>query len=133
MGRTPFYRTLNELKHHFSNIERTRTCSSFGNRTRTPYFWLRMIEHRTLNIVRPITSCRLFKEKSCFGNSSLVGTKNPLSLRWALFCFCQSNHIKNKPKSTLCHNSTKIEPLSIRNHCDIRRFAEKKHVSLRWC
>ena len=22
MGRTPFYRTMNELEHHFSNIER---------------------------------------------------------------------------------------------------------------
>ena len=30
----------NELEHHFSNIERTRTCSLIGNRTRTPYFWL---------------------------------------------------------------------------------------------
>ena len=30
-------------------------CSSFGNRTRTPYFWLRTIEHRTSNIVRPLT------------------------------------------------------------------------------
>ena len=98
MGRTPFYRSSNELEHHFSNIEQTGTylsigdqtrlwtsnklglslellnysstwlehhfsnikriwtCSSIGNRTRTPYFWLRTIEHRTSNIVRPITS-----------------------------------------------------------------------------
>ena len=27
------------------NIERTRTRSSIGDRTRTPYFWLQMIEH----------------------------------------------------------------------------------------
>ena len=47
MGQTPFYRTSNELKHHFSNIERTRTCSSIGDRTLTPYFWLRIIEIRT--------------------------------------------------------------------------------------
>ena len=31
----------------FSNIERTWTCSSIGDRTRTPYFWLRTNEHRT--------------------------------------------------------------------------------------
>ena len=33
MGRTLFYRTLNELEHHFSNIKRTLTCSSIGDRT----------------------------------------------------------------------------------------------------
>ena len=38
MGQTPFYRTLNQLEHHFSNIEQTRICSSIGDRTRTPYF-----------------------------------------------------------------------------------------------
>ena len=48
MGRTPFYRTSIELEHHFSNIERTHTCSSIGDRTRTPYFWLRTNEHPTL-------------------------------------------------------------------------------------
>ena len=32
----------------FSNVERTRTCSSIRNRTRTPYFWLLTIELRTL-------------------------------------------------------------------------------------
>ena len=53
MCRTPFYRTSNELKYHFSNIERTRTCSSIGYRTRTPYFWLRTIEHRTSNLIGP--------------------------------------------------------------------------------
>ena len=26
MGLTPFYSTLNELEHHFSNIEGTHTC-----------------------------------------------------------------------------------------------------------
>ena len=45
MGRPPFYRTSNELKQHFSNIERTRTCSSISDRTLTPYFWIRTIEH----------------------------------------------------------------------------------------
>ena len=35
------------LSIHILNIEQTQMCSSFGNRTRTPYFWLRMIEHRT--------------------------------------------------------------------------------------
>ena len=47
MRRTPFYRISIELEHHFSNIERTRTCSFVDDRTRTPYFWLRTIEHRT--------------------------------------------------------------------------------------
>ena len=47
MCQTPFYRTMNELKHHFSNIERTRKCSSTGHWTRTPYFWLWTIEHPT--------------------------------------------------------------------------------------
>ena len=44
-----------KLKHNFSIIEQTRTWSSFGNRTQTPYFWLWTIEHRTSNIVWPIT------------------------------------------------------------------------------
>ena len=51
MGQTPYYRTSNELEHHFSNIEWTRTCSSIGDRTGTPYFWLRTIEHRTSNLI----------------------------------------------------------------------------------
>ena len=51
MGRTPFYRTPNELKHHFLNMERTRTCSSIGDRTRTPYFWLQTNKNQTLNII----------------------------------------------------------------------------------
>ena len=29
----------------FFELRRTRTCSSIGNQTRTPYFWLRSIEH----------------------------------------------------------------------------------------
>ena len=40
MGRTPFYRTSNKLKHQFSNIERTKTCSSVSNQTRPPFSWL---------------------------------------------------------------------------------------------
>ena len=54
MGQTPFYRSLNKLEHHFLNIERTQLCSSIGDRgdrTRSPYFWLRTIEHRTLNLI----------------------------------------------------------------------------------
>ena len=31
----------------FLNMVQTQTCSSFSNRTRTPYFWLRTIELRT--------------------------------------------------------------------------------------
>ena len=41
MGRTPFYRTLNELEHHYLNIAQTQT----------PYFGLRTIEHPTLNAI----------------------------------------------------------------------------------
>ena len=44
----------NWLEHHF--FEQTQTCSSFGNRTWTPYFWLQTIEHQTSNIVQPITT-----------------------------------------------------------------------------
>ena len=47
MGRTPFYRTSNELERHFLNIERTQTCSSIGDRTQTPEFWLRTNGHQT--------------------------------------------------------------------------------------
>ena len=43
-----------------TKFKRTRMCSSIGNQTRTPYFWLRTIEHRTLKIVRPITSKQMF-------------------------------------------------------------------------
>ena len=43
--------TSNQLKHHLSNIERTRTCSFNGDRTRTLYFWIRMNKHRTSNLI----------------------------------------------------------------------------------
>ena len=45
MGRTPFYRTNSNI------ILRTKTCSYIGDRTGTPYFWLRTIEHRTSNLI----------------------------------------------------------------------------------
>ena len=51
MGRTPYCRTPNELEHHFLNIAWTRTSSSIGDRTQTPYFWLRTIKHRTSNLI----------------------------------------------------------------------------------
>ena len=47
------YRT--DLNIVVLNIEQTGTCSSLGNRTSTPYFLLRTIDHRTSNIVQPIT------------------------------------------------------------------------------
>ena len=37
----------NRRRHHFSNIDRTWTCSSFANRTQTPYFLLLTIENQT--------------------------------------------------------------------------------------
>ena len=61
MGQTPFYRTSNEPEHHFLNIEQTQTCSSIGDWTRTPYFWLWTIKHRTSNTVW------LFWECFCLG------------------------------------------------------------------
>ena len=51
MGPTPFNRTLNELEHHFSTIEPTRTCSSIGDRTQTSYFGLRMNERQISNLI----------------------------------------------------------------------------------
>ena len=36
------------VEHVFSNILRTRTCSSFGNRTQTPYLWT--VELQTSNL-----------------------------------------------------------------------------------
>ena len=51
MGQTQFYRTSNKLEHYFSNIERTQMCSSIGDRTQTPYFWFRTIEHQTSNLI----------------------------------------------------------------------------------
>ena len=42
--------TSNQLELHFSNIERTLTCSFIDDRTRTPVFWLGTNGHRTSNI-----------------------------------------------------------------------------------
>ena len=49
---SPFHRTSNGLKCQFSNIKHTWKCSFFGNRTQTPYFWLRTNGRLTSNIVR---------------------------------------------------------------------------------
>ena len=50
----------NGFEHHFIeqrtnsniffNIKQTRSCSSIGDRTQTPYFWLQTNKHRTLNL-----------------------------------------------------------------------------------
>ena len=47
MGRTPFYQTLNELEHHFLNIEQTQTCSFIDDQTRALEFWVQTNELRT--------------------------------------------------------------------------------------
>ena len=65
-----YFTSKNDSNVIFSNIERTRTCSSIRNRTQTPYFWLRTIEHRTSNIVRPITSKN--KYDKMFGKLPLI-------------------------------------------------------------
>ena len=56
MDQKPFYQTSSKLKHHFLNIKRTQTCSSIGDQTQTPYFWLRTNELRTLNVILTRTS-----------------------------------------------------------------------------
>ena len=58
----------------FSNVERTRTRSSSGNWTHTPYFWIRTIVHQTSNIVRPITMNLCFLLR--FMGKSQVGEVN---------------------------------------------------------
>ena len=63
MCQTPFYRTSNELKHHFSNIERTRTCSSIGDQTRTPYFFI--LNDRTSNFEPNRTFTRFTNLQNC--------------------------------------------------------------------
>ena len=40
IGRTPFCQKSSGLEHHYLNLEQTRTCSSFSDRTITSYFWL---------------------------------------------------------------------------------------------
>ena len=40
---------------YLNSSDGSNTILSNIERTRTPYFWLQTIEHRTLNIVRPIT------------------------------------------------------------------------------
>ena len=81
MCQTPFYQTSNEPRHCISNIERTRKCSSSGNRTRTPYFWFRTIEHRTSNIVRPITKNHYLTFKSN------VMKIHPTCWHWLIYFF----------------------------------------------
>ena len=90
MGRTPLYRTSNGLEHHFSNIERTRTCSSFESRTSN--------RHRT---------------KYTFNNfhdlSTLVKYNTPkclLSSCWsAMIQLWSISRIVKKPKSEKIHFS----------------------------
>ena len=71
MGRTPFYRTSNELEYHFSKIERTQTCSSIGDRTRTTYFWL-----RTSNFEPNRAFARFTKSLFELTRTSLIRTSN---------------------------------------------------------
>ena len=51
---TRFTKLLLELTRTSNELER------IGNRTRTPYFWLRTIEHQISNIVWPITTKESF-------------------------------------------------------------------------
>ena len=56
MCRTPFYRTLNGLEHQFSNIERTRTCSSIESQTSNGH--RTNIEH--FSVIEKETFCTFF-------------------------------------------------------------------------
>ena len=53
IGQKSFYQTSNELEQHFLNIERTQVCSSIGDWTLTPYFWLRTNRQWTSNLIEP--------------------------------------------------------------------------------
>ena len=60
----------NRLEHQFFE----HRTNFFGNRTRTSYFWLRTIEHRTSNIIRPITTDFFhFSSKTSKNVSILIG------------------------------------------------------------
>ena len=54
-----------------------RTCSSFANLTRMPYFWLRTIHHRTLNIVWPITIWNRNQMNNCSNHSVYFHRNRP--------------------------------------------------------
>ena len=72
MGQTTFHQTLNKLQHHFLKFKWTRT----------PYFWLWTIEHRTSNVVQPITI-------RYFHSSFLVdATDNHNAVVMNLLCLC---------------------------------------------
>ena len=71
MGQTPFYRTSNELEHHFSNIERTRTCSFIVDRTRIPEFWLQIRGGTSHGSARISARARKFWERILLGSLGL--------------------------------------------------------------
>ena len=85
------FKTSNQLEHRFLNIKLTRMCSYFGNRTRTPYFWLQpitndysMINEASFvwlkNQSHPLTSELSFKHPSFdFNDSNLPFFLLPIS------------------------------------------------------
>ena len=88
----------------FSNIEQTRTCSSYGNRTRTPYFWLWTIKHRTSNIVLPITinldwNSLSFKPASQQLQYDYASMPPPQRGNWRLTQFCGQQVLLLKEES----------------------------------
>ena len=82
MGRPPFHRTSNKLEHHFSNIEQTRTCSSIGDWTGTPYFLLWTNENWTLNLIgfslNIFTKLNFFEHRTC----SSIDNRTPTPYIW---------------------------------------------------
>ena len=69
----PTFHNVTFIEHQFSNIERTRICSSTGHRTRTPYFWLWTIEHPTSNLMGPsldLLNCNEHTRTSVFRTSN---------------------------------------------------------------
>ena len=69
LTRTSFFRTSNKLQRGYLLVI---------EHTRTPYFWLLMIEHQTLNIVRPITSISLTIDKVKKGKNNYKCVMNDL-------------------------------------------------------
>ena len=82
-------------------------CSSIGNRTRTPYFWLWTIEHQTSNIVRPITNG--WNRATKYLKRNLTMGQNQVLITYA---FVYKNNLLFQPINNKVAN--------------IHRFSEKK-------
>ena len=87
--------SLNFLEHHFSNIEWTRTYLSIANPTWITYFWLRTMEHRTLNIVWPITTKNMWDFVSDKTGPKRWKVQRKIGTFYNHPFFCKSKYYKN--------------------------------------